>query len=128
MSPWTSAVGAPQLARLLGSQHTRDGVAAGAAASLTGGRRVPAYRSLADGVRLLILEGRVPVAARLPAERELAAALAVSRTTVAAAYEALRGEGFLESRRGAGSWTAMPAGSPLPTRGSTRSRPRPRPP
>ncbi|MEU8874148.1 PLP-dependent aminotransferase family protein [Streptomyces javensis] len=117
MSPWTSAVGAPQLARLLGSQHTRDGVAAGAAAALTGGRRVPAYRSLADGVRLLILEGRVPVAARLPAERELAAALAVSRTTVAAAYEALRGEGFLESRRGAGSWTAMPAGSPLPTRG-----------
>ncbi|KUL48764.1 PLP-dependent aminotransferase family protein [Streptomyces antimycoticus] len=117
MSPWTSAVGAPQLARLLGSQHTRDGVAAGTAASLTGGRRVPAYRSLADGVRLLILEGRVPVAARLPAERELAAVLAVSRTTVAAAYEALRGEGFLESRRGAGSWTAMPAGSPLPTRG-----------
>ncbi|MCQ8190096.1 SCO1417 family MocR-like transcription factor [Streptomyces rugosispiralis] len=117
MSPWTSAVGAPQLARLLGSQHTRDGVATGAAAALTGGRRVPAYRSLADGVRLLILEGRVPVAARLPAERELAAALAVSRTTVAAAYEALRGEGFLESRRGAGSWTAMPAGSPLPTRG-----------
>ncbi|MYX57264.1 GntR family transcriptional regulator, partial [Streptomyces sp. SID8382] len=91
MSPWTSAVGAPQLARLLGSQHTRDGVVAGAAASLTGGRRVPAYRSLADGVRLLILEGRVAVAARLPAERELATALAVSRTTVAAAYEALRG-------------------------------------
>ncbi|MCP9207948.1 PLP-dependent aminotransferase family protein [Streptomyces cucumeris] len=117
MSPWTSAVGAPQLARLLGSQHTRDRTPEGAVASLNGGRRVPAYRALADGVRLLILEGRVPVAARLPAERELAAALAVSRTTVAAAYEALRGEGFLESRRGAGSWTAMPAGSPLPTRG-----------
>ncbi|QKV91519.1 PLP-dependent aminotransferase family protein [Streptomyces sp. NA02950] len=117
MSPWTSAVGAPQLARLLGSQHTRDRVPAAAVTALNGGRRVPAYRALADGVRLLILEGRVPVAARLPAERELAAALAVSRTTVAAAYEALRGEGFLESRRGAGSWTAMPAGSPLPTRG-----------
>ncbi|MEV0261059.1 PLP-dependent aminotransferase family protein [Streptomyces sp. NPDC050617] len=110
MSQWTSAVGSPQLARLLGSQHAR-------AAGAPGGRRVPAYRSLADGVRLLILEGRVPVAARLPAERELAAALAVSRTTVAAAYEALRGEGFLESRRGAGSWTSVPAGKPLPTRG-----------
>ncbi|MEV0279709.1 PLP-dependent aminotransferase family protein [Streptomyces sp. NPDC050610] len=110
MSQWTSAVGSPQLARLLGSQHAR-------AAGTPGGRRVPAYRSLADGVRLLILEGRVPVAARLPAERELAAALAVSRTTVAAAYEALRGEGFLESRRGAGSWTSVPAGKPLPTRG-----------
>lgn len=77
----------------------------------------PAYRALADGIRLLVLEGRVPVAARLPAERELALALAVSRTTVAAAYEALRGEGFLESRRGAGSWTAVPAGNPIPARG-----------
>ncbi|MEU2791019.1 PLP-dependent aminotransferase family protein [Streptomyces sp. NPDC007100] len=111
MAQWTSAVGASQLARLLRSQDTRDAVPP------AGGRRVPAYRGLADGVRLLVLEGRVPVAARLPAERELAAALSVSRTTVAAAYEALRAEGFLESRRGSGSWTAVPAGNPLPTRG-----------
>ncbi|MFI7102407.1 PLP-dependent aminotransferase family protein [Streptomyces sp. NPDC050161] len=111
MAQWTSAVGATQLARLLRSQDPRDAELA------VGGRKLPAYRSLADGVRLLVLEGRVPVAARLPAERELAAALGVSRTTVAAAYEALRAEGFLESRRGSGSWTAAPAGSPLPTRG-----------
>ncbi|MGA5156716.1 GntR family transcriptional regulator, partial [Streptomyces rimosus] len=90
MAQWTSAVGASQLARLLRSQDSRDTVT-------PAGRRVPAYRGLADGVRLLVLEGRVPVAARLPAERELAAALSVSRTTVAAAYEALRAEGFLES-------------------------------
>ncbi|MCB5910726.1 SCO1417 family MocR-like transcription factor [Streptomyces pinistramenti] len=111
MAQWTSAVGATQLARLLRSQDPRDAELA------VGGRKLPAYRSLADGVRLLVLEGRIPVAARLPAERELAAALGVSRTTVAAAYEALRAEGFLESRRGSGSWTAVPAGSPLPTRG-----------
>lgn len=115
MSAWTSAVGAPQLARLLGSQHIR-GASAGVS-SRESGRRLPVYRGLADGVRLLVIEGRVPVAARLPAERELAAALGISRTTVAAAFEALRSEGFLESRRGAGSWTAVPAGSPLPTRG-----------
>ncbi|MEV8479064.1 PLP-dependent aminotransferase family protein [Streptomyces sp. NPDC051173] len=114
MSQWTSSVGAQKLAHLLGSQHERDGQGV---VTLIGGRRAPAYRSLADGIRLLVLEGRVPVAARLPAERELAAALTVSRTTVAAAYEALRGEGFLESRRGAGSWTSVPAGNPLPTRG-----------
>lgn len=108
MPQWTSAVGAPQLARLLGSQRVLGE---------DDQRRTPAYRALADGVRLLVLEGRVPVAARLPAERELAAALTVSRTTVAAAYEALRADGFLESRRGAGSWTAVPAGNPLPTRG-----------
>ncbi|MEW2529658.1 MULTISPECIES: PLP-dependent aminotransferase family protein [unclassified Streptomyces] len=109
MAQWTSAVGSTQLARLLTSQQARP---AGA-----GTRRPPAYRALADGIRLLVLEGRVPVAARLPAERELAVALSVSRTTVAAAYEALRTEGFLESRRGAGSWTAVPAGNPLPARG-----------
>ncbi|WP_049570529.1 PLP-dependent aminotransferase family protein [Streptomyces sp. SBT349] len=109
MPQWTSTVGAGQLARLLGS---RDGRGAGASAP-----QVPAYRALADGVRLLVLEGRVPVAARLPAERELAGALAVSRTTVAAAFEALRADGFLRSRRGSGSWTAVPAGRPLPARG-----------
>lgn len=109
MTQWTSTVGAAQLARQLQAQQPRP----------TGpsGRKPPAYRALADGVRLLVLEGRVPVAARLPAERELALALSVSRTTVAAAYEALRAEGFLESRRGAGSWTAVPAGNPLPARG-----------
>ncbi|MET9531671.1 MULTISPECIES: PLP-dependent aminotransferase family protein [unclassified Streptomyces] len=109
MTQWTSAVGAAQLARQLSTQQSRP---AG-----PGTRRPPAYRALADGIRVLVLEGRVPVAARLPAERELAVALAVSRTTVAAAYEALRAEGFLESRRGAGSWTAVPAGNPLPARG-----------
>ncbi|WP_189785130.1 SCO1417 family MocR-like transcription factor [Streptomyces capitiformicae] len=109
MSQWTSAVGAAQLARMLNSQQDRP--------NGPGSKRPPAYRALADGVRLLVLEGRVPVAARLPAERELALSLSVSRTTVAAAYEALRTEGFLESRRGAGSWTAVPAGKPLPSRG-----------
>ena len=45
----------------------------------------------------------------LPGERELAEALGVSRTTAAAAYAALRDDGFLVSRRGAGSWTSLPA-------------------
>lgn len=109
MPEWTSTVGAGRLARLLGSQDLAD--------PPTARRRRPTYRALADGIRLLVLEGRVAVAARLPAERELAATLGVSRTTVAAAYEALRAEGFLVSRRGSGSWTAVPAGRPLPGRG-----------
>ncbi|GAA1894416.1 PLP-dependent aminotransferase family protein [Streptomyces sodiiphilus] len=115
MSQWTSTVGARQLAHLLQSQRVQPPSGPSAARS----RRTPAYRSLAEGVRLLVLEGRLPVAARLPAERELAAALSVSRTTVAAAFEALRADGFLQSRRGSGSWTAVPAGRPLPTRGLT---------
>ena len=61
MSQWTASVSAAHLARLL-----QPGPAPGG-----NGRKLPAYRGLADGVRLLVLEGRVQVAARLPAEREL---------------------------------------------------------
>lgn len=68
----------------------------------------PAYAALADRIRLLTLDGRVPLGTRLPAERELATQLAVSRTTVAAAYARLRAAGYLESTRGSGSVIAMP--------------------
>jgi DNA-binding transcriptional MocR family regulator len=98
-----AAVGAAQLDRVLGDWQ-RPGAG-------------PAYRALAGGLRTLVLDGRVPVETRLPAERELSAALGVSRTTVAAAYDLLRTEGFLSSRRGAGSWTAVPTGRAMPVAG-----------
>ena len=53
----------------------------------------PAYVALADRVRLLILDGRIALGTRLPAERELAAQLGLSRTTVSAAYADLRASG-----------------------------------
>jgi DNA-binding transcriptional MocR family regulator len=68
----------------------------------------PAYNALASRIRLLTLDGRIPLGTRLPAERELAAELYISRTTVAAAYALLRTAGYLESRRGSGSVVAMP--------------------
>ena len=68
----------------------------------------PSYRALADRLRLLTIDGRVPAGTRLPAERELAGRLGISRTTVAAAYSALRAEGYLESRRGSGSVLRIP--------------------
>src|SRR3954454_18758915 len=83
----------PHLARLLGSWRSSG----------------PAYASLARALRLLVLDGRLPLRTRLPGERELAEALGVSRTTATAASAALRDEGFLASRRGAGSWTRLPA-------------------
>ncbi|HZX07259.1 PLP-dependent aminotransferase family protein [Kribbella sp.] len=46
---------------------------------------------------------------RLPSERELTEALGVSRTTVASAYRSLRDSGYLTSRRGSGSVTALPS-------------------
>jgi hypothetical protein len=67
-----------------------------------------AYVELAERITLLVLDGRLPARTRLPAERELAAALALSRTTVAAAYDRLRRTGVVHSRRGSGSWTLAP--------------------
>lgn len=75
----------------------------------TSSRSGPAYQGLADAIRLLIVDGRVPVGARLPSERALADALRVSRTTVTAAYTQLRDDGYLNARRGARSTTALPA-------------------
>lgn len=96
-------------------RQVRGGViAAGRLGELLAGaeRGRPAYRQLAAAVRGLILDGRIAVDARLPAERELAPALALSRTTVSAAYELLRHSGYARSRRGSGTWTALPESDP----------------
>ena len=74
----------------------------------TSSRSGPAYQGLADGIQMLIIDGRLPVGARLPSERALADALRVSRTTVTAAYTQLREDGYLNARRGARSTTALP--------------------
>ena len=67
--------------------------------------REPAYEALADGIRLLCLDNRLAPRTALPAERELAAALHLSRSTVAAAYRSLRETGHIASLRGSGSVT-----------------------
>jgi DNA-binding transcriptional MocR family regulator len=85
---------AAQLARLLGDWQ--------------GSGRGPRYLALSTALRQLLLDGRLPLGARVPSERELTAVLPVSRSTVAAAYERLREEGFLVSRRGARSWLTLP--------------------
>ena len=70
--------------------------------------RTPIWRQLAEALRLLILDGRLALDSRLPGERELAAVLQVSRTTVASAMAQLREEGYLESRHGSGSRVILP--------------------
>ncbi|RUL70181.1 PLP-dependent aminotransferase family protein [Dyella choica] len=57
-------------------------------------------------LRTAILDGRLKPGLRLPATRELAEALEVSRNTVVAAYDLLLGEGYIEARRGAGNFVA----------------------
>ena len=82
--------------------------------------RTPIWRQLAEALRLLILDGRLALDSRLPGERELAAVLQVSRTTVASAMAQLREEGYLESRHGSGSRVILPEHiRHAPTRTST---------
>jgi DNA-binding transcriptional MocR family regulator len=78
-------------------------------------RAVPsgaAYSALADRIRLLIIDGRISLGSRLPAERELAGILGLSRTTVTAAYGHLREAGFLTSTQGSGSVARLPHSAP----------------
>jgi DNA-binding transcriptional MocR family regulator len=80
------------------------------AALATGFDRNPAYAGLADELRLLIGDGRVDTDLRLPSERDLSAALAVSRTTVTRAYASLVETGYAVARQGSGTYTRVPGG------------------
>lgn len=64
----------------------------------------PLYRLLAHALRTAILEGDISAGTRLPAERVLADALAVSRNTVVAAYDELEQEALIKRRHGSGTW------------------------
>ncbi len=66
----------------------------------------PLYRRLALAIRAAIERGDLQPGEVLPAERTLAKTLAVSRTTVVAAYDYLRDESVVESRRGSGTRVA----------------------
>lgn len=60
------------------------------------------YRQIADQLRELIASGEFAVGARLPAERDLAQQLGVSRPSVREALIALEVEGWVEVRTGSG--------------------------
>ncbi|WP_342049825.1 MULTISPECIES: FadR/GntR family transcriptional regulator [unclassified Cupriavidus] len=60
------------------------------------------YRQIADQLRRLIEGGEFPAGRRLPAERDLAVQLGVSRPSVREALIALEVEGFVEVRMGSG--------------------------
>jgi DNA-binding FadR family transcriptional regulator len=60
------------------------------------------YRQIAEQLRKLIKAGEFPVGSRLPAERELAKQLCVSRPSVREALIALEVENWVEIRTGSG--------------------------
>ncbi|WP_035856357.1 PLP-dependent aminotransferase family protein [Cryptosporangium arvum] len=71
-------------------------------------------------VRAAVLEGRLRPGEQVPATRELAAQLGISRTTVGVAYDRLTAEGFLVGRVGAGTYVSD---APLPAPASARPGP-----
>ncbi|MEN0105579.1 MAG: PLP-dependent aminotransferase family protein [Pseudomonas sp.] len=63
-------------------------------------------RQLYEALRERILAGQLGSLVRLPATRDLAEALGVSRNTVVRAYEQLYAEGYLQGRIGDGTYVA----------------------
>lgn len=69
-------------------------------------------RQIYTAIRQRILAGLLAPPARLPASRELASQLGISRNVVLEAYDLLYAEGFLKTRRGAGTYVAEGAAYP----------------
>lgn len=62
--------------------------------------------------RAAILDGRLQAGETMPPSRELARRLTVSRNTVGVAYDRLIGEGFIETRIGAGTYVSEHSATP----------------
>src|SRR5436190_16988050 len=74
-----------------------------------------------DQLRAAILDGRLRPGDALPASRELARRLAVSRNTVTNAYQRLIAEGFVVGRVGAGSFVSEDVPALRPRRAPSAS-------
>ena len=66
----------------------------------------PLFRQVYVGLRKAILTGGLPSGGRLPSTRDLAEQLGISRTVVVLAYDHLLAEGFVEGRRGSGTYVS----------------------
>jgi GntR family transcriptional regulator len=63
----------------------------------------PAYRQIVDGIRILLVAGKLAPGEELPSMRRMALDLGVHFNTVAEAYRLLADEGWLELRHGRGA-------------------------
>jgi GntR family transcriptional regulator/MocR family aminotransferase len=64
-------------------------------------------RQLYQALRQRVLDGSLDSGMRLPASRDLASALGISRNSVMRAYDQLLAEGFIEGRIGDGTYVAQ---------------------
>jgi len=74
------------------------------ALQITADGDVPLYQQIYEQIRAAVLTGRVKLNQRIPASRQLAKSLSVSRTTVIQSYDQLISEGYLETKPGAGTF------------------------
>lgn len=72
-------------------------------------------RQLYQALRERILDGRLQSRTRLPASRDLANLLGISRNTVTRAFDQLYAEGYIEGRIGAGTYVVELSGATRPT-------------
>ncbi|WP_027926280.1 PLP-dependent aminotransferase family protein [Pseudomonas sp. URMO17WK12:I12] len=79
-------------------------------------RRQGLSRQLYQALRVRVLDGRLASGTRLPASRDLAAALAISRNSVVRAYDQLYAEGFIEGRVGDGTYVAQLPQASIPAK------------
>jgi GntR family transcriptional regulator len=73
---------------------------------------VPKYLQIAGYIRDQIVRGDLRPGDDVPSEREIAATWGVARPTAARALEALRVQGFVESRRGSGTYVREAKAAP----------------
>jgi DNA-binding transcriptional MocR family regulator len=79
--------------------------------------RRPAYLQLKDYLKAAILKGVWQAGVRLPATRDLAAILKISRNTVIQAYQFLEDDGFIYIVKGQGAFVAAMAAPQLQSAG-----------
>src|SRR3954465_3357239 len=86
----------------------------------------PFSAQVAGQIRDRILAGTLPVGARLPSSRSLAADLGVSRAGTEQAFDQLAAEGWTEGRHGSGTFVAAGALPRPPHRAGGGPEPEPR--
>ena len=97
--------------------------------------KLPLHVQLAEGLRRLILGGRIAPGARLPSTRALAEEHGIARATAVLAVEQLAAEGYVTARRGSGLYASamlpeagLPEGSLQVPRPARPTAPSPAPP
>jgi len=81
----------------------------------------PLNKRLYQALRQAILDASISPSSRLPASRDLAKELGISRNTVLAAYEQLQAEGYIQTRTGSGTFV----NADLPEEGFSAEQARP---